>query len=110
MLFDPFESESPCHDVVTTRSKLAPAAFSASSCEWAYRRIVRLASLCPIHAAITATGTPDRCINVAQVCRAACNLIWRMPASFTASRQYRDSTPGAYGSPISLLTTYSPER
>ena len=30
--------------------------------------MVRLASLCPIHAAITATGTPDKCIEVAQVC------------------------------------------
>jgi hypothetical protein len=37
--------------------------------------------LCPIHAAITATGTPDRCIRVAQVCRAACSLMCRTPDS-----------------------------
>jgi hypothetical protein len=33
MLFDLFDSEPGCHDVVTTRSKVAPAAFNASSCE-----------------------------------------------------------------------------
>lgn len=52
---------------VTTRFKVAPAAFRASSCECAYNLIVRLASLWPIHAAITAAGTPSRCISVAQV-------------------------------------------
>lgn len=33
--------------------------------------MVRLASLWPIHAAITANGTPCKCISVAQVCLAA---------------------------------------
>jgi hypothetical protein len=33
--------------------------------------------------------------------------MWRTPAAFTASRQYRDKTAGEYGSPASLLTTYS---
>jgi hypothetical protein len=56
--------------------------------------MVKLASLCPIHAAITATGTPDKCIKVAHVCRAACNLICRTPAAFTVSRQCRDKTAG----------------
>ena len=42
---------------------------------------IELASLCPIHAAITARGVPCRCIKVAQVCRAAWSLMWRMPAS-----------------------------
>lgn len=41
--------------------------------------MVRLASLCPIQAAITAVGTALRCINVAQVCLAACNLMCRSP-------------------------------
>lgn len=85
---------------VTTRFKVSPAALKASSWECAYSFIVRLASLWPIHAAITATGTTCRCINVAQVCRAACSLMCRIPAASTASRQYRDSTPGAYGCPI----------
>jgi len=64
---------------VTTRFKVSPATVSG---EWAYSFIVSDASLCPIHAAMTATGTPDRCINVAQVCRAACSLIWRTPGGF----------------------------
>jgi hypothetical protein len=49
--------------------------------------------------------TPDRGIGVAALWRAACDLICRTPAAFTASRQYRDSTAGEYGSPASLLTT-----
>ena len=60
---------------------------------------MRLASLCPIHAAITATGTPCRCISVAQVCRAACSLICRSPAASTASRQYLDSHARGVGLP-----------
>jgi hypothetical protein len=44
-----------------------------------------------------------------QVCGAACSLMCRIPDAFTASRQYRDSTPGAYGCPISLLSMYSQE-
>jgi hypothetical protein len=34
--------------------------------------MVRLGFLCPIHAAITATGTPCRCIRVAQACLSRC--------------------------------------
>ena len=43
--------------------------------------------------------TPCRCIKVAQVCRAACSLMCRIPAPCNVSRQYRDNMPGAYGSP-----------
>jgi hypothetical protein len=53
----------------------------------------------PIHAAMTFAGTPWRCIKVAQVCRAACSLMCRIPAACSVSRQYRGNAPGAYGSP-----------
>ena len=45
--------------------------------------------------------------------RVACGVQLDRPrsfAAFTASCQYLDSTCGWYGSPTSLLTTYSPER
>ena len=94
MLFDPFDYGSQYHVRITTRLKVSPAALNASSCECAYSRIVKLASLCPIHAAITATGTPAKCICVAAVCLAACSLIGRKPAAVTASRQYWLNTIG----------------
>src|ERR1700722_2967073 len=78
-----FDYPTPVSRDVTTRFKVSPAAFSAPSWEWAYSFIVSDASLCPIHAAMTATGTPDKCINVAHVCRAAWSLIWRTSAAFT---------------------------
>jgi hypothetical protein len=68
--------------------------------------MVRLASLCPIHAAITATGTPDRCISVAQVWRAACNLMCRTPAEEPKPKNRRKRQPPRQGSnvpPLELL-------
>jgi hypothetical protein len=56
-LFERVRTGPQCHDDVT-RFKVTPAAFSASACECAYSRIVRLASLCPIHAAMTAHRHP----------------------------------------------------
>jgi hypothetical protein len=76
-----FEAHTQCHQGVTTRFKVAPADLSASSSECAYSRIVRLASLCPIHAAMTATGTPCKCVSVAQLCLPPCNLMCRTPAA-----------------------------
>ena len=68
--------------------------------------IVRLASLCPVHAAITATGTFEMSIRVAQVCRAACSLMCRTLPALTVSLQWRNNAWGWYGCPTSFGTEY----
>lgn len=68
-MFEEFESRPWRHEGVTRLLKVSPAALSASSWLCAYSLMVRLATQCPIHASITATGTPSRSIRVAAVWR-----------------------------------------
>lgn len=68
-----------CHDDVTTAPKLCPAALSASSWLWVYRRAGIEASTWSSHLAMTASGTPRRCSAVPQEWRASCSRIGRTP-------------------------------
>ena len=65
------------------------AAASASSCEWVYIRAVIEASAWPSHLAMTASGTPRRCIAVLN-----CGERHVTGSGFTPDRRKGLLTPG----------------
>jgi hypothetical protein len=95
-----------CYEFVTTQARLRAASISAGSCECTYVAIVNADDAWPSQAAITAIGTPSRCIRVPHVCRTSCRRTGGTPAA-ASIRAHRDvSACGLSGRPASSTTTW----